>query len=350
LIDVILTVVLTRSKSGHGNSSNGTFNQLGIERWRIPGWNARRLVNVIQGIMSLVDLALILGGTHTRSVDLETGEVMVPDGSPVRAPCEQAGDSQDEAGLSTVHISPQVELYSGASYLKVTREGHKKQAEKGAGGKKGKKVKRGKISGFSRKSRKRMIQELSKIRRDSLPVMVTLTYPEAYSDNPKDWKNDLDNFLRRLARKFPRAAGVWKLEPQKRGAPHFHLLVWGAGYIELLLWVSRAWFQVVKSGDIRHLHAGTRVEMVKSLSGSRWYASKYLGKEVDGEGWQYPGRWWGIFQREKLPYGELVNVEVTQEKAVEFIRYMRRFARIRSRDYKSLTITCNPDFWVNRLL
>jgi hypothetical protein len=41
---------------------------------------------------------------------------------------------------------------------------------------------------------------------------------------------------------------------------------------------------------------------------------------------------------------------VTQEKAVEFIRYMRRFARIRSRDYKSLTITCNPDFWVNRLL
>jgi hypothetical protein len=101
-------VVLTRSKSGHGNSSNGTFNQLGIERWRIPGWNARRLVNVIQGIMSLVDLALILGGTHTRSVDLETGEVMVPGGSPVRAPCEQAGDSQDEAGLSTVHISAQV--------------------------------------------------------------------------------------------------------------------------------------------------------------------------------------------------------------------------------------------------
>jgi hypothetical protein len=233
--------------------------------------------------------------------------------------------------------------------LKVTRQGHKKQEEQ-AEANQAEKAKRGKITGFSRKSRKRMIQELSKVRRDSLPIMVTLTYPGEYSHDPKAWKNDLDNFVRRLARKFKNAAGVWKLEPQKRGAPHFHLFVWGAGYAELLLWVALAWFQVVKSGDIRHLHAGTRVEKVKSLSGSRWYASKYLGKEVDGEGWEYPGRWWGIFQREKLPYGELVNVEVTQEKAVEFIRYMRRFAHIRSRDYKSLTITCNPDFWVNRLL
>lgn len=299
--------------------------------------------------MSLVDFALSLNGSLTRSVDLETGEIIVPGAPPARKPGARTDGTPGGTGLSTVHNSPQVILYSGASYLKVARKGHKELVEKVDDDEQDK-AKRGKISGFSRRSRKRMIQELSKVRRDSLPIMVTLTYPGEYSHDPKAWKNDLDNFVRRLARKFKKAAGVWKLEPQKRGAPHFHLFVWNAGYAELLSWVSLAWFQVVKSGDIRHLHAGTRVERVKSLSGSRWYASKYLGKEVDGEGWEYPGRWWGIFQREKLPYGELVNVEVTQEKAVEFIRYMRRFAHIRSRDYKSLTITCNPDFWVNRLL
>lgn len=301
--------------------------------------------------MSLLQDALSLGGTVTRSVHLDTGEIAAPDALRVPPARPEGRTDGTHAGLSTVHISPQLIIYSGASYLKVTRQGHKRREEEQQPAKSEAQetAKRGKISEFSRKSRKRMIQELSKIQRDTLPIMVTLTYPGEYSDNPKVWKNDLDNFLRRLSRKFKDAAGVWKLEPQKRGAPHFHLFVWGAGYADLLSWVSLAWFQVVKSGDIRHLHAGTRVERVKSLSGSRWYASKYLGKVVPPE-WGNAGRWWGIFQRDKLPYGKLVNVEVTQEKAVEFIRYMRRFARIRSRDYKSLTITCNPDFWLNRLL
>lgn len=72
--------------------------------------------------------------------------------------------------------------------------------------------------------------------------------------------------------------------------------------------------------------------------------SKEVGSELD---W---GRWWGVFYRERLPLGELVNVEVSEAKAVEFIRYMRRYARLKSRDYKSLTVICNPDFWVGKLL
>jgi len=62
------------------------------------------------------------------------------------------------------------------------------------------------------------------------------------------------------------------------------------------------------------------------------------------------GRWWGVFHRDNLPLGEVVNVEVTEEKAIEFIRYMRRFAHIRSRDYRTLTIICDADYWMNRLL
>jgi hypothetical protein len=170
------------------------------------------------------------------------------------------------------------------------------------------------------------------------------------------FKRDLDNFIKRLARKFPEVAGVWKLEPQKRGAPHFHLLVWGASYAELLAFVPDAWCQVVKSSDPNHLawHKGELgnspcVQQIESQRGVFWYASKYMSKEVSlsCEDW---GRWWGVFYRDNLPLGEVVNVEVSEEKAIEFIRYMRRFARIRSRDYRTLTIICDADFWMNRLL
>jgi hypothetical protein len=71
--------------------------------------------------MSLVDTALTLGGSLARSVDLETGEIIAPGVPPARKPVARTDETPAGTGLSTVHISPQVVLYSGASYLKVTR-------------------------------------------------------------------------------------------------------------------------------------------------------------------------------------------------------------------------------------
>lgn len=299
--------------------------------------------------MSLLDDALSLGGTLTSSVDLETGEYLcVP---PARSPARTDGTPAN-TGLSTCHNSPMITAYVGASYLKVSKS--VKHSEMVADNTsqmddKEQKVKRGRISEFTKKSRLRLMREMSKMRRDALPVLVTLTYPAVYPDNPKIWKRHLDNFLKRLQRKYPNISGVWKLEPQKRGAPHFHLLVWGAPYLGLLHCVALMWFQVVGSGDEKHLRAGTRVEQVKSQRGVMFYASKYLGKEITVD-WGCAGRFWGKFGKESLPYGQFVVIETSPEKFQEYIRYMRRFAHIRGRDYKSLTITCNPDFWLLKLL
>lgn len=292
---------------------------------------------------------------------------------PAREEDGQPDGTQAEArGLSTCHISPHIEIYSGASYLKAVKPDQQTEKDEQET-EEPEKAKRGKIIEFTKKSRLRMMRELSKVRRDKMPVFITLTYPAEWELDSKLWKRHLDNFLKRLFRKYPNAAGVWKLEPQKRGAPHFHLLVWNlfdsdqrqaylngkilsAGAIRVVKecefqnWLSEAWYQVVGSGDEKHLRAGTRVEPIKSSQGVMFYASKYIGKEVLPDNWGYTGRWWGIFRRDNLPYGEFVSVLVSPEKAQEFIRYMRRFAHIRSRDYKSLTIICNPDFWVNRLL
>jgi hypothetical protein len=132
-------------------------------------------------------------------------------------------------------------------------------------------------------------------------LFLTLTYPREWSGDWHRWKRDLDVFLHRVHRKFPHAGAVWKLEPQRRGAPHFHLVVCGVPHLGKA-WLSRAWYEVVASGDERHLRAGTQVQAVQSHRGVISYAAKYATKGAEApEGWQEGvGRWWGTFNREQL--------------------------------------------------
>lgn len=304
--------------------------------------------------MSLLETSLSYGGQVVRSVDTTTGEVFA------RRESEDGRNGREEyrpnrngaQALSTCHNSPaNIVMRSGASLLTVKRTAKPKEDEQIQE----ERAKRGKVAGFSQKSRMRLMRTLASVRRDNLPFFVTLTFPADYPDISKA-KRFLDTFIKRLVRKFPEAAGVWKLEPQKRGAPHFHLLIWGVEDDDLSMFTPKAWYEIVGSDDPNHLlwHKGKLgnkhcVQRIEKQRGVFWYASKYMSKEVN-ETYADWGRWWGVFHRSNLPFGEVVNVEVSEKKAIEFIRYMRRFARLRSRDYKSLTVICNSDFWVNRLL
>jgi hypothetical protein len=236
----------------------------------------------------------------------------------------------------------------GASLITATREKEQHLLTR-----KLKVPKRGTVKTFSAASRRRFMRIMARTCKVIMPIFVTLTYPGEFSNDPKEWKRHLKNFFARLARKFPGAAGVWKLEPQKRGAPHYHLLIWGVSYADLRFWVPRAWYEVVDSGDQRHLSAGTRVEKLRSRRGVMAYASKYLGK-IDkaacGDGiWRAAGRYWGIFQRENVPWGEMVTIPCTEKEAVQAIRYLRRFGHIRARDYAKLTAIADADFWYAKL-
>jgi hypothetical protein len=294
--------------------------------------------------MSMLETALEIGGLVRQLVDLDTGEVCTSE--------------KRKVSLSTCHISPEITFWSGASLMTVKR--YPKLRKEGDEQEKQEVIKRGNVMSFTSKSRNRLMRTLAQVERNNLPSFVTLTYPAVYSEVPKVWKRHLDNFIKRLVRKFLGVAGVWKLEPQQRGAPHFHMLIWGIDWIDLAKFVPQAWYEVVGSGDEGHLawHLGLLgnkhcVQQVESQRGVFWYASKYMSKEVVG--FENVGRWWGVFKRENLPLGEVVNIEVTEEKAIEFIRYMRRYMKRKDkkkskRDYRSLTVICNPDFWLNKLL
>jgi hypothetical protein len=195
-------------------------------------------------------------------------------------------------------------------------------------------ARRGKVREFTRRSRTRLQQTLC-----AVPIahvgrgllFVTLTYPRAWPGSWPVWKRQLDTLLKRLRRKFPAFGAVWKLEPQRRGAPHFHLLVVGVPFIAKA-WLSRSWYEVVKSGDARHLAAGTQVQLARSHRGVVSYAAKYTAKRQDlPPDWQEGvGRFWGVSARPNL--GIVWRwAPLTEGQYWAACRIMRRVIRSRRR-------------------
>lgn len=230
-------------------------------------------------------------------------------------------------GLSTTHISPRPGRRA-ATYRRVDQAADTDRPQpiitlavdggvlrvKGAkrpGGPRGG-GRRGVITGFSRAARNRMLELFGQLKRSSegrLPLMLTLTYPKVWNEDPTSWKRDLDTFFKRLRRQFPSCSAVWKLEFQSRGAPHFHILLFNVSWIDRL-WCARTWAEVVASGDPLHIKAGTRIERVKSWKGVMAYAAKYLAKETRETATGSIGRFWGVFNREGLPI-ELLELPIT---------------------------------------
>lgn len=253
--------------------------------------------------------------------------------------------------LSTAHKrTPIVEWRKGASILKVSKAD--KTEHRGGG-------KRGVVKGFSRASRRRLMNIIASVRRDAkLPLFITLTYPNNYPE-PKESKKHLKEFLRRMKRMYPSAGAIWKLEPQQRGAPHYHILVWGIKLEELIAWVPDTWYKIAGGGDENHLlwHLGLLgnqhcVNPVRSYKGVWSYASKYLGKTFEVAGWDNKevGRYWGVVGAKNIPFGQAVYVMLCIAEAITIMRYQRRFAHMKSRSYPSLTIFCDADQWAERLI
>jgi hypothetical protein len=135
-------------------------------------------------------------------------------------------------------------------------------------------------------------------------VPVTLTYPDLWSPDPVQWKSDLDAFLKRLLRLNPNFSAIWRLEPQERGAPHYHLLIYQKSGKRPFLpheWVSKSWAKITNGNP----ESCSRVEALKSHRGGMFYAAKYCAKLGDGslpDGWEHVGKHWGKFNADCLPF------------------------------------------------
>lgn len=201
--------------------------------------------------------------------------------------------------------------------------------------------KRGKVRYFSRGSRRRMLGLLAECREEFTGALfVTLTYPAQYPTSPEVYKRHLDSLQKRMVRRFPHARGIWRLEFQKRGAPHYHLLTWGitAPVAWVRRWISRVWYAICSTGDEKHLKAGTNVSAIESRKHAGRYVSKYAAKEQEtvvvpetGEVIE-PGRYWGTWGGVRRDPS--LSLVLSDGEATEIRRLIRGLLRSRGRGGK----------------
>lgn len=195
--------------------------------------------------------------------------------------------------------------------------------------------KRGKIQGFSRKSRSRLLQKIAKLKKDNIPLFVTLTYHENYPTNFEGFKYDFHRFFISLRNRFPGVGVIWKLEYQRRGAPHFHLLLFGVDFSEACKFIPAEWNRITEPTSLLHLywHEGLLknkhcVQYVKSWKGVKSYAGKYMAK-VGDDPVLTSGRFWGV--RGIIPYSVMMDFRLDMDAALNFRRAHRKLSGYKPR-------------------
>lgn len=184
---------------------------------------------------------------------------------------------------------------------------------------------RGVVWAFSDRSRRRLMLSVNRLPEGEY-LLVTLTLPgEALSAD--DLREAFRAFRMRLYRRFPAAVGLWKLEFQRRGAGHYHLMLLESSVMRAPLfeaWAKSAWYEVVGSGDSRHLKRGVDVQRLRKIGA---YLASYLKKEGGVKAYQdsapegFYGRRWGVVglrwsspaHLRRLHFSELVRVLSTMD-------------------------------------
>jgi hypothetical protein len=195
---------------------------------------------------------------------------------------------------------------------------------------------RDRVRGFSRESRTNLLRRLASINRGAFKafkgrmIFVTLTYPGEYPQDPVVCKRHLKALRKRLQRKFEPFAAFWRLGIQRRGALHFHLLLFVGPSIgskgELRRFISSSWYEVTGKVSEGHLRTGTRVVAVKRWKGATSYVERYMAKpEAFPEGLQ-TGRIWGIWNEDLLSV-QWETARVSLKDAFRIRRIYRKLAR-----------------------
>lgn len=188
---------------------------------------------------------------------------------------------------------------------------------------------RGSITEWSKKSRARCERHIRNVPEGSILAFLTLTYPSAFSNDGKRIKRDLASMVKRLKR-MGVDDGIWFLEFQKRGAPHVHCFVskWPVGGSGA---VAKAWYEVVGSGDVKHLHwhegklsGRPCLEYMRVPHAASYYACKYAVKSEQKdvpEDYLNVGRFWGCWGDLKPVYAYYyARGSGMAQAAVEMIR------------------------------
>lgn len=212
---------------------------------------------------------------------------------------------------------------------------------------------RGAITEFSRRSRGRLLRLVARLKPEASGLFLTVTYRENMRDHALA-KKHLDKLLRWLKYNYPAGAFLWRMEYQRRGAIHFHLLCFNVQFIEAGK-VTAYWQNM--TGD----NSYPDVSEIQNRRKATYYVSKYIAKVADGmdavpswllslsvrsarlalaltalarhgfiyvpylEKSGFVGRFWGVVNRKNLPYAPLRSCRIVG--GADVLHEMRRYAR-----------------------
>jgi hypothetical protein len=207
---------------------------------------------------------------------------------------------------------------------------------------------RRKISGFSRKSRRNLLGRMASMNRTTFRayegrlISLGLTYPTEYPEDPKQCKRHLEALRKRLTRMYGDFAAFWRLGIQKRGAWHFHLLLFVppsfGSVAELRDFIATSWYEICGKLSEGHLQAGTWVEEIRKWRGATSYVEKYVAKPEQFPEGVKTGRVWGVWNEELLPV-QWETVRISLKDAYKIRRIYRRLAKMRGRGHlRRLTV------------
>jgi hypothetical protein len=182
--------------------------------------------------------------------------------------------------------------------------------------------KRGDIQVFSAGSRYRLFRLLHQLTFDKVTFM-TLTYPNEFPTDARVYKANLKEFHRKFEIEYPGVQGVWRLEFQERGAPHFHImwLDWQPKDDGEAQWI---WKSTCHTWDMAHELLGVDIRVVTDNTQQAliaFYMAKYIAKIderkiKDDE--RKCGRWWGKWNiNEPEPY----QFEVSDREAEQLTAF-----------------------------
>lgn len=138
---------------------------------------------------------------------------------------------------------------------------------------------------FRGKKRKRLFDKFNSWRMPGHHGrFVTLTYPDEFPLDWRHWKSDLEKYRRALLARYPDAQAIWRLELQKRGAPHYHIVLYthaGDKVKAFRRWNDAVWAKIAHSHDVYHGKYACKVETIWSRGQAIAYLGKYCGKAAD---------------------------------------------------------------------
>ena len=160
----------------------------------------------------------------------------------------------------------------------------------------------GDIKKFSQNARRRFIKKLAHINLQlyDKPLFVTLTYQNELPLTAAELSEQLNRFLTKLRRYGTKFHYVWRLEFQKRGAPHFHfILLPFKNTVKKRLYlfhndILRMWRYSINSWSEAMQKYAVNVQWLDGKKNIFSYISKYAAKEDAENNELYTNRRYGF--------------------------------------------------------